>query len=234
MEKNMKTAGIIGGLGPETTAKFYLEIVNSCLKNNKKQRPPMLIWNVPVLLKEEKELITNNISGKDWLPLLLKAAVTLEKAGADFLVIPCNTVHIFIEDIRKAVKIPILSIVDETIVVTKKQKISKIGILSTSTTISKKLFEDKLRNAGIKTEIPDKRSQQKLDRIIHGLILGRASLQDEIETDKIITKMVRQGVKNILLACTDLQLIVKEKVDVEIFDTMQILANATVRSLERR
>ena len=132
----MKTVGIIGGLGPETTAKFQLEIINFCSKNNKNQRPPILSWNVPIPIKVEEDLILKNKS-KKFLPFLKNAAKILEKGGADFLVMPCNTLHIFIEDIRNAVNIPVLSIIDEAILTIRKRKIKKIGILATSKTISK-------------------------------------------------------------------------------------------------
>ncbi len=62
----MKTLGIIGGLGPETSAKFQLEIISFCLKNNKKQRPPILSWNVPVVLKTEKDVITKMVTQKNF------------------------------------------------------------------------------------------------------------------------------------------------------------------------
>ena len=54
----MKTAGIIGGLGPETTSQFYLEIIFSCFQANKKARPPLLIWSVPLEYQIESDLVT--------------------------------------------------------------------------------------------------------------------------------------------------------------------------------
>jgi len=96
----MKTVGIIGGLGPETTSEFYLELIFLCQKLNKVNRPPILIWNIPLPLKIEKELLIKDIGEKRYLPFLIEAAKILEKAGADFLVMPCNTMHIFIKEIR--------------------------------------------------------------------------------------------------------------------------------------
>lgn len=227
----MKTVGIIGGLGPETTNKFCLEIINFCLKNNKNQRPPMLIWNVPMLLKVEKDLITKNIGKEKILPFLIDAAKILEKAGADFLVIPCNTAHIFIEEIKSAVNIPVLSIMDETLSVIKDKKTSRIGLLATSATINNNLFDDKLRFHGIKQITPSTKDQSKLDKVIHNLVLGKHNSRNKKEVNKIISRMARQKVKNIILACTDLQLVIREHPQVEILDTMQILAKATAKEI---
>lgn len=231
MKNKMKTVGIIGGLGPETSAKFYLELISLCLKNNKTRRPPILMWNIPLPLKIEEELLIKDTGEKRYLPFLIEAAKILEKAGADFLVMPCNTMHIFIKEIRDAVNIPMLSIVDETIPVIKKQKVLKVGVLATSTTIKKRLFQNRLKAIGVKEIVPNKKQQQKLDKIIHNLVIGRQVPQDIVEIERIIADIKNQDVRSIILACTDLQLITKERPDVEILDTMKILADATVNKI---
>lgn len=227
----MKTVGIIGGLGPETSAKFQLKIISLYLKNNKKQRPPILSWNIPLPLKIEEDLIIRNFGEKRYFPFLIEAAKILEKGGADFLVMPCNTMHIFIEEIKKAVNIPVLSIVDETISVIKGKNISRIGILATSTTLNKKLFLSKLKALGIKSVIPNKKQQKKLDQLILRLAMSKYNPKDKIELDKIIKRMIRGGIKHIILACTDLQIIIQRRSDVQILDTMKILANASVTKI---
>lgn len=95
----MKTVGIIGGLGPETTSEFYLEIIFSSYKKNKLTRPPVLVWNVPLPYKIEEDLITKAEGEERYIPFLIDAAHRLEKGGVDFLVMPCNSLHTFIEDI---------------------------------------------------------------------------------------------------------------------------------------
>lgn len=227
----MKTVGIIGGLGPETSAKFQLEIIASCLKNNKNQRPPILSWNVPVPLNAEKEVITKNGDEGVFLPLLIEAAIILEKAESDFLVMPCNTLHIFIEDIRKSVNIPVLSIIDETITFLKRKRIKRIGLLATSKTISKNLFGNKLKANGIEQIILNEVDQINLDKIIHKVITGKELPEDRIKANQIVIKMAKKGIKNILLACTDLQLIIKNHPGLKILDTMQILAKASANQI---
>ena len=98
--KKIKILGIIGGLGPETTTRFYMEVIFACLKISR-IRPHILISNVAVPLKVESEIIKEAKNEKNVLPFLIDAAKQLENGGADFIVIPCNTVHVFIEEIRK-------------------------------------------------------------------------------------------------------------------------------------
>lgn len=222
----MKTVGIIGGFGPKTTAKFFMEIIFSCFKENKKSRPPILIWSVPIPFRVEEDLIINNQGEERFLPFLIDAAKNLERSGADFLVLPCNSLHIFIEEIRKAVNIPVLSIVEETIKVIKKQNITNTGILSTSITFKRNLFQKALKENHISFKSPEKEDQVKLSKIIHKVVLNKHTDKDHAAVKRII-KNLGPGVKNIILACTDLQLIVPPIKEIRILDTMKILADAT-------
>jgi len=227
----MKTVGIIGGLGPETTAEFYLELSFGCYLKNKENRPSILIWNVPGNYKVEEEVQTKSIGEERYIPLLTKAARILERGEADFLVMPCNTLHIFIDDIRKSVKIPVLSIVEETVKFLKLKKISEVGILATTSSIKRKLYENVLKKEGIKQIIPDDFDQAKIGKIINNIVLNRHANKDRQELFKIIDKFAEKGVRNVILACTDLQLLIPHHPKLKIYDTMKIFADATVAEI---
>jgi len=223
----MKTVGIIGGLGPETTSEFYLEIIFGCYEKNKDNRPPILIWNIPLKYKIEEDLLKKAIGEGRYMPYLIDAAKVLEKGGADFLVMPCNSLHIFIEEIRKAVKIPVLSIVEETIKFLKYKKISKVGILETSSSLKRKLYETALEKEGIKQIVPDDFSQAKIGKIVSNIVLNRHANKDRQEILKIINKFEEKDVKDVILACTDLQLLIPNH-KLKIYDTMKIFTEATI------
>src|SRR3989344_2788828 len=128
----LKTVGIIGGLGPETTAEFYVDIVFGCYQKNKPRRPPIVTGGAPLPYRIEEELIMGNKEPKRYIPYLTAEAKRLEKAGADFIVMPCNSLHVYIKEIRNAVKVTVLSIVEETVKFIKKNNFKKAGIVSTS------------------------------------------------------------------------------------------------------
>lgn len=224
----MKTVGIIGGLGPETTAKFYLEIIFSCFDKDKENRPPILIWNVPLPYKIEEDLIIKSIGEERYIPFLTDAAKRLEKGGADFLVMPCNSLHIFIQEIRNAVKIPVLSIVEETAKFLKSQSTTEVGILATLTTLKSKLYEKELIKNDINQIVPDDFQQAKIGRIINNLVLSRHANKDREEILSIIKSFLDRDIKTVILACTDLQLLIPQHDNIKIYDTMKIFADATV------
>lgn len=227
----MKTVGIIGGLGPETTSEFYMELIFLCKQINKISYPPILINSIPLPFAIEKDAIADGIGEECCLSYLIKAAKNLEKAGADFLVLPCNSLHVFIKDIRQAVKIPVLSILEETSKFLKEQNINKVGIIATPITIKNKLYEKPLNLSGIATVIPDNLQQAKIGKCILNLVSSRYDNRDRDMLLKVIKGFGEKKVKNIILACTDLQLLVPRQDNFKIYDTMKILLDATVKKV---
>lgn len=227
----MKTIGIIGGLGPETTSEFYLDIVFSCQKKDRTARPSIIIASVPLPYQIEEDAISKNIGIERCLPFLVNEAKRLEKSGADFIVMPCNSLHIFIKDIRNAVKIPVLSIVEETVKFLKKNNFNKVGIVSTSATIENKLYENAFKENGIGYETPNDFQQAKLGKFILNLVTGQQNNKDRDELIKIISDFENKSVDCVVLACTDLQLLIPKHQNLKIFDTMKIFADASVEEI---
>ncbi len=227
----MKTVGIIGGVGPETTSEFYLDIIFSCQKKTKEARPGIIIASVPLPYQIEEDLITGNKDKERYIPFLINEAKRLQKAGADFIVMPCNSLHVFIQEIRNAVDIPVLSIIEETVKFLKKNNLNKVGILSTSATIQNKLYETAFEKNNIAYFTPDDFQQAKMGKFIMNLVTGQQNNRDREEFIKIINDFEKKNVDCVALACTDLQLLIPKHPTLKIFNTMKILADATVREI---
>lgn len=227
----MKTAGVIGGFGPEATAKFQLKVVELCRAQKQISRPPLFIWHTPITLKFEEDLLIHSKNVTKFLPFLLEAAKKLERSGVDFIVFPCNTLHIFIGKIRKSVKVPVLNIIDETAHFLKSQNIKKIGILATQETIRRKLHTASFQKFQIKPVLPSAGDQRKIDFLINQIIAGSRNKQIKKNLTQISHKFIRNGVKDVLLACTDLQLVFPKIANTRVHDSLQILAQATVREI---
>src|SRR3989344_1054598 len=188
----MKKVGIIGGLGPETTSEFYLDLVFSCQKKDRTHRPSIIIASVPLPYKIEEEAIAKNIGFERIPPFLIEEAKRLEKAGVDFIVMPCNSLHVFIKEIRDAVNIPVLSIIEETVKFIKKNNFNKVGIISTSATIQNKLYETAFEQNGIVYATPDDFAQAKLGKLILNLVMGQQNNRDREELIQIINSFEKK------------------------------------------
>jgi aspartate racemase len=227
----MKTVGIIGGFGPETTSEFYINVFFSCQKKNDKVKPGIIISSVPLPYQIETDLIVSNKDSERYIPFLITEAKRLEKAGADFIVMPCNSLHTFIEEIRASVKVPVLSIIEETVKYLKKNNYKTVGIISTSTTIQNKLYETAFEKSKINYEIPNDSQQEKMGKFILNLVRGQQKKGDREELIKIIDDFEKKGVDCVALACTDLQLLTPRHPRLKIIDTMKILVDATVKEI---
>lgn len=227
----MKSVGIIGGLGPATTAAFYLDVISSCQKNGTSSRPSIIIANVPISLKVEREAILENRKVERFVPFLVGEAKRLEKASADFIVMPCNSLHIFIEHIRSTVHIPVLSIVEETAAFLKSRNFKRVGILSTLVTRENRLYEKALKSKGVTCELPSTVHQYRMNSIIHHLVIGQKRVEDRNTLVKVVDDFEKKQVDCVVLACTDLQLLEPKHPTFKIFDTMKILVDATVRDI---
>lgn len=230
--KSMKTVGIIGGLGPETTAEFYMNIVKKNSKQNS-SHPRILIHNVPMPFSLEEDIVKNSKNEEKLLPLLLEGLDILQDK-VDFIVIPCNTAHIFIDDVRKKSKVPVLSIIEEVVSEIKNENLKKVGILATSKSIQKKLFDSKLTANDIQCIKPNDIDQRKVSEIIHLILKGEKSNGLKAELLMIVNKLKDEGAGAIILGCTDLQLLLKQSDSpVRLIDTMEVLADSVVKVINR-
>jgi aspartate racemase len=227
----VKTVGIIGGLGPETTAEFYLELVFKCQAAKGGVRPDILIESVPLPLDIEEEAIAHGRGEDRCVPFIVECAKNLQEAGADFIVMPCNSLHAFIPELRAAVDIPVLSIVEETAAFLKEGGIDKVGILATAISLNHQIYGKHLEAAHIEQITPDDYDQARIGKIIYNLVSGRHSNTERQQLISIVDKFEAKGIKHVLLACTDLQILVPSHPQLKIYDTMEIFANATAREM---
>lgn len=211
----MKKLGIIGGMGPEATNHLVLKIINGFLKTGQKSRPDILVSFIPIDLEVENNLICRNETG-NFPELLMESAIILEKGGTDFIIIASNTAHLFINVVRKVVKIPVLSVIEE---LGNLNNVDSVGIIATSITMKRLLGLRLLKN------------QQAVDKKLADLAKGI------VDTDffvNVVSEFVSVGKTSVCLACSDLQNIswppdLSSKI--KIIDTMDILVNKTINCL---
>ena len=231
----MKTLGILGGVGPQTTAKVYLSIIDSIRKNGGEKYPEIIIYNLPFPFIIEDEVLIQGINSEKMVPYLINGAKILEKAGANFGILPCNTLHKYIKEIRQAVNFPFLSILEETVLFLKSKKIKNIGILASETTINSKIYEDVLIKNNIQITYPLRQDQDIINNIITEILKGIQNSSQQEKLIKISNFLHEQGAEAVLLACTDLQLISSNlKTSIPIIDTTEILINASVREMSKK
>ncbi len=222
---------MLGGLGPESTSEFFMAVVKKFHKHAQ-SHPPLFIFSLPIPFEIEKDLVKESQNADKILPFLIEGAMLLEKAGADFIVIPCNTVHIFIDKIRQSVRIPVLSIIEETAKCIKNKNLSKVGLLATQKSIESNLHKKVFDRFEIEIITQDRENCNGVTNAIFDILSGNANDKTKRLLLTTIGELTKKGSEAIVLGCTDLMIVVKqEDVNVEMLDSLNILADATVREI---
>jgi aspartate racemase len=198
----MKTVGIIGGMGPLATVDLYRRIVLRTKALKDQDHIHVIIDSNTNIPDRTKAIIAN---GEDPTVELIKSAKILEAAGADFLIMPCNTAHYFIDVIKESVHIPFVNMLEETVNYTndKYGEYITVGIMATDGTIKSKIYEDYFKKLGIKTVVPEE-TQEKIMKFIYEVIKsGRYDEGTELFYD-CVSELKEKGANAFLLGCTEL------------------------------
>jgi len=222
-----KTVGIIGGMGPEATVDFMAKIIKNTPAQIDQQHLHMLVDNNPQVPDRIEAILK---AGQTPGPILAQMAVQLEKWGADILAMPCNTAHYFFTEIEKAVGIPVLNIIDETIKVLKRENVNCVGLLASTGTLKTRLYHKRLEEANINIVIPSEAYQEKVTQSIYALKSGdyfRARMFNQ----ELIDHLVGKNAEAVILGCTELPIVFKDRDEYRIafYDPTEILAEAVVR-----
>ncbi|HHW17710.1 MAG TPA: amino acid racemase [Firmicutes bacterium] len=220
-----KTIGILGGMGPEATCDLFLKIIKSTPARKDQDHIRVIIDSNPEIPDRTAYILGK---GTDPRPYLIATAKNVEKAGASFIAIPCNTAHYFYDDIRSAVSIPVLHIMEE-VARSVKGKVKKAGLLASTGTVKTGLYERALNEVGIEMTVPEGRDQ---DKVMEAIYLVKAGKLEEakaiaLEQGKLL---VSQGVEVVIAGCTEIPLILRDgDLPVTVIDATKILAEACVR-----
>ncbi|EEL34793.1 MULTISPECIES: aspartate/glutamate racemase family protein [Bacillus] len=231
----MKTIGLIGGMSWESTSEYY-RILNEEIKSRLGglHSAKCLINSVDF---EEIERFQSNGDWDGAGEVLGNAAYSLQKGGADFIIICTNTMHKVVEKIKENINIPVLHIADTTAKEIKRKGIQTIGLLGTKYTMEQDFYKSRIEENNIKVIVPVEKNREKLNEIIYTeLCLGKITSQSREYYKRVIEELVQKGAQGIILGCTEIGLLIKqEDVLVPIFDTTFIHAMEAVNvALENR
>ncbi|MBT2618649.1 aspartate/glutamate racemase family protein [Bacillus sp. ISL-78] len=203
-----KTIGILGGMGPYATLDLFHKIILNTPAQIDQDHLQIIIYNNPKIPPRIQDV---NQSSTSPLPELIKSAITLEQAGADFIIMPCHTAHIWINEVKKAINIPFYSMIKNTVQATIREYESlvkkKILLLATETTINTRLYQSAFENSPFETIIPDEKEQEVVDNAIKNVKGGKLKNNQYIyELNQIINHYNEKGISMLIGCCTEVPL----------------------------
>lgn len=227
----MKTIGLLGGMSWESSIEYY-RIINEEVRNRLGGVHSARIVMVSLNFSEIEEL---QMKG-DWeeaTRILVQSAQKIESAGADFMLICTNTMHLMADEVQAGIEIPLLHIADATADAIQKAGVSRVGLLGTRFTMEKEFYRGRLeKRHNLEVLVPDRSGRDLVHNVIYEeLVQGVINESSRQAYGNVIGNMVNEGAEGIVLGCTEIGLLVQQDdVSVPIFDTMEIHAQAAVQS----
>ena len=231
----MKTIGLIGGMSWESSIEYYRlinEKVNELLGGLHSCRS--LMYSVDFA---EIERLQHEDKWEELDFIMADAAIKLEGAGADIIVLCTNTMHLCSKAIKENISIPFLHIAEATGEEIVNREIKKVGLLGTKFTMEKDFYKAVLNEKfGIEVIIPNEQEREQVHKIIYEeLVLGKIIDASKEKYKTIISNLEKNGAEGVILGCTEIPLLISDSdVNIPIFDTTKLHAEKAVEWLFKK
>ncbi|MEM9208097.1 MAG: amino acid racemase [Pseudomonadota bacterium] len=220
--------GVLGGMGPQATVDFLNQVIAGTPASGDADHLRILIDNNPKVPDRQAAMRGDDSAVR---AALRDMALGLEKQGADFLVMPCNTAHAFVEDAAAAVNIPLVSIIDVTA-----QAVSdvapgarKVGLLATDACIAAGIYPSAAADLPFDILVPDPARQADCMRLIRAVKGGDTGDAVRAAMRSIAAALIDEGADALIAGCTEIPLVLEDdEVPVPLISSTDVLAAKAV------
>lgn len=228
----MKTVGILGGMGPEATVRFFELLVRNTAASRDQDHVPAVVYSLPRIPDRTAAIVAG---GESPLPWLVRAAETLRAAGADFAVIPCVTAHYFLPELELRVDLPFLSLLAESAAWLRKARpdVRTVGLLATMGTVRSGIVPAAFGPLGFEILVPSAAGAKAVMEAVYGPSGIKAGGPPAAPRDTLrreAEKLARRGAGAVLAGCTEIPLVLRpEDLSVPLVDPLAVGARACIR-----
>jgi aspartate racemase len=200
------TIGVIGGLGPEAAVDFFAKLVKATPARTDQEHLRILIDNNPKVPNRNDAIAGK---GPSPAPQLAEAARGLAGAGADFVVMACNTAHAFERDIRAACSVPFVSMIEETAdeVARRFQGAAAIGVIAAAGCVDAGLYQSALKARGFRCLVPEAALRARFMDLVYRIKAGDTGAAVADGMRQIGEALIAQGAEAIVAGCTEVPLV---------------------------
>lgn len=224
------TVGIIGGIGPEAANRLSQLIVELAGASSDREHIPVICFNNPNIPSR-----VDSISGKgeNCLPALVETSRALVRAGANFLLMPCNCAHFYLRQLRDEISVPVLDMIQETVdkIVEDFPGAKSVGLLASSPTLETGLYTRPFCDWGIEGLKPNEIEQQLVMSSIYGPDGIKAGKKEPAKENLISVgnSLVKRGADVVIAACTEISLVLEpDSLSVPVVDPMRVVAQSAI------
>ncbi len=226
-----KLLGVLGGLGPMSTVYFCELLITHTRASCDSDHIDMIVSSRATT--PDRTAFILGESDRDPLPVMQEETARLCRAGADLIVIPCNTAHYFYDGLQKSCTVPILNIIRETVFHLHRRGIKRFGLLATAGTVASGAYGHVCAPLGIECMTPTPDEQSIITELIYRQIKQNLP-PDRAAFLRVADAMRLRGCEVLVLGCTELSLLKREGLDDSVFvDSLEVLAYSTVKACEK-
>jgi aspartate racemase len=218
--------GILGGMGPAATVELYRRLTAAAEASTDQEHPRIIIDSNAKVPDRTAALLDG---GADPTPFLLDSLATLQRAGVDVIVMPCNTAHAYLPVLRDHASVPVLDMIERTVAAAPTD--GPIGLLATSGTIEVGLYQDALATRHLEVFVPTGTDQDAAMEAIH--LVKAGDLKAAIpHAERAVAALERAGAAAILLGCTEFSVLVgHHELALPTLDPLDVLVTAALDHL---
>lgn len=226
MANASKIIGVLGGMGPDATVDFMSKVIGLTPAEKDQDHIHMLVDHNPGVPNRQAAILGD---GEDPGPELAAMAARLVAAGADFLVIPCNTAYVFRDAVTAASNVPLISIIDVAVAQAVEEGATAVGVLATDGCLAAGVYQDALQDAGVAAVLPTDDEIAQFMTLCNRIKAGYQGERVALEMKKLAEALVARGADTIIAGCTEIPLVLNQSaLDVPLISSTDALAEATV------
>ena len=225
MNRHGKTAGVMGGLGPEACLDFMATVLRLTPAEKEQDHVRLLVDQNPQVPNRQDAIIRGAESPA---PALVEMAMRLSNSGCDFIVMPCNTAHAYEADIRAACTVPFVSIIDVTVAALPDDA-TAVGILATPACMLGGMFQNALAASGRECVELNQSELEEMMRLVQLIKRGDADDNTRRGLKSLADKLILRGAQAIIIGCTEIPIVLSQTdVDVALISSTEELAKTTI------
>jgi aspartate racemase len=224
-----RVVGVLGGMGPEATVDLLNRVIRATPADDDRDHIRLLIDNNPKVPSRIKAIVER--SGESPVDCLISMAQGLQRMGADFLVMPCNTAHYYYRSIAEAVDIPMVNMIAlvAEVAVRRVPGLEKVGLLASTAVLVTRLYHQQFEQFGVTVAFPEDPLQTAVLRLIRHVKAGAVEEADIATFGDAAASLAASGAQCLIIACTELSVVADRlRTDLPVLDAAQILAEHVV------
>ncbi len=223
-----KVVGVLGGMGPAATLDFFARVLAETGAKRDQDHIRLIIDCNPAVPDRNAAVAG---TGPSPAPVLAEMARGLARAGAELLVMPCNAAHAYLDDIKAATDLPVISIIDVTVEAMRNAlpQLRRAGVLAASGCIDAGLYQKALANVGVGALVPEREERERFMRVLYRIKSGDAGAAVKSEMRAIAQALIANGAEAVVAGCTEVPLVLSPAdISVALVNSTDCLVLATI------